>query len=286
MGGLVELLDVGLQTNAQSDTGAESLAVAQGSDTLVVELTLDEGAGVESVLDSSLEANVALGGGSEVPGGASTNLGSNVNTVVDGGGVEREVVGGSQGNTVSRGSVADLGSKAGESGLLDVVAELGTTDEALLAQNKVTGEGRLEDIGNDVGVDARVLEVEVQLGSLGARGGKEGGVNATVKTLGEGVRDLDLGVEHVAGEPALGEGDTGGAVGVLGLELAGEGVVLLVGLALNSEGDAVGSNGADLNAEGSKVVEILAQDVVRLLRNVFEGRNRHSSLVLKCVVSG
>lgn len=275
MGGLVELLDVGLQTDAQGDTGAEGLAVAQGSDTLVVELTLDKGAGVESVLDGSLETDVALGGRSEVPGGAGTDLSSNIDTVVDGGGVEREVVGGGKSDAVSGGGVADLGSEAGESGLLDVVAELGTTDEALLAQDKVTGEGRLEDVGNNVGVDARVLEVEVQLSGLGTGGGEESSVNATVKTRGEGVRDLDLGVEHVAGEPALGEGDAGGAVGVLGLELASEGVVLLVGLALNGEGDTVGSNSADLNTEGGKVVEILAKNVVGLLRDVFEGRNGH-----------
>lgn len=275
---LVELLDVGLEAQAEGHARAESLAVGEGGDALVVELSLHERRGVKSVLDGGLQADVAGSRRGVVPGSARTDLGGHVNAVVDRRGVQGEVVRSGNDRTVGRRNVAEVVRVAGDLAAADVVAELTTGDEALVAEHDVTSEGRLEHISNNVGIHTRVLEVEAELSGLGASLRQEGRINGAVETRGERILHLNLGVEHVRREPALRERDTGGTVGVLGLELAGELVVLLVRLALHGKGDAVGRNGAHLKAQRRKVEEVLAKDVVRLLGNVFEGRDRHGTV--------
>ena len=166
---------------------------------------LGEGRGVQAVLAGDLEADGVAGGG--VPGGLSTGLDLSVDAVVVRGGEEGQVVAGGDGSGVLGNAVADGSGVLGDGGLVDVVATLGTDQEALVAEDGVeVGGGAVQQVEEGAGVQVGLLEVQVELGTLGLLGGLVLGQDLGLETLGNVVVQLKLGVEGVGGGPSLGEG--------------------------------------------------------------------------------
>ena len=173
---------------------------------------LDERDGVKAVLAGDLEADVVAALG--VPGGLGTGLDLAVDLVVVAGSEDAEVVGSSDGRGVGRGGEADGSAVAGDGGLLDVVASLGTGEEALVADDGVdVGGGALQEVEVSTAVEAGLLEVEVELGATGLGGGEEAEDTLGLEALGEVVGELNLGLERVGRVPSLGEGEAWTSIG-------------------------------------------------------------------------
>ena len=120
---------------------------------------------------------------------------------------DAEVVRGSDSGAVLGSGVADGGAVGGQGSLVDVVASAGTSEETLVADNSVdVGGGTLEEVEEGAAVEAGLLEVQVELGTLTSSGGEVVEETLELEALGEGVADLNLGVEGVGGVPGLGEG--------------------------------------------------------------------------------
>lgn len=166
---------------------------------------LGEGDGVDAVLAGELNADVAAGLG--VPDGLAATLNLAVDLLVEGGTEDAEVVGGGDGHVVRGAVVADGGGVGGDGGLVHVVTGGGTSKEALVADNGIdVGSGSLEEVEESTTVEVVLLEVEVELGTLGLRGGEESEETLGLEALGEGILDLDLGLKGVGGVPGLSEG--------------------------------------------------------------------------------
>ena len=169
---------------------------------------LGERGGVELVLGSELKTDVGAGLG--VPGGLGTGLDSRVDLLVVGGGEDAQGVGGGDGGVVERGGVTDSGAVLGDGGLLDVVADLTTNDEALVGDDSVgdgtdgTGSGV---VGEDTAVEVGLLEVEVDLLALVAGSRAEVGEDLGLQAAGESIVELDLGSKNIGGVPRLGDAD-------------------------------------------------------------------------------
>jgi hypothetical protein len=259
VGGLVKLLGVERATQAQGNTLAEEDVVGQSGHAAVVDLDLGKGDGVDAVLAGNLKADSVAGLG--VPGGLGTGLNLAVNLVVVRGGEDAQVVGGGDGSAVDGGSVADGGAVGGDGGLADVVAGAGTGEEALVADNGVdVGDGTLEQVKEGTAVEAGLLEVQVELGTLGGGGGEEVEETLKLEALGEGVVDLELSVEGVGGVPSLGQGEASRLVVVFSLN-SSRGGLLVAGLAGHLEGDAIGGSVLELKGGGREVVEILVEEL-------------------------
>ena len=229
MGGLVELLCVERGTEAESDTRAEEDIVGDGSNTTVVDLglfwvsdmseknghiskicrdvtNLGEGDGIQAVLASDLEADSVAGLG--VPGSLGTSLGLAVDLVVVAGGEDTQVARGSDSGRVLGSDEADSSAVAGDGSLLDIVASLGTSEEALVADDGIdVGSGALEEVEESTAVEGGLLEGEVELGALVLGGGEEGEDALGLEALRNAVGELDLGVEVVGSVPDLGQGE-------------------------------------------------------------------------------
>lgn len=120
---------------------------------------------------------------------------------------DTQAVGGGDGGAVERSGVADGSAVGGQGGLVDVVASAGAGKEALVADDGIdVGGGALEEVKEGAAVEAGLLEVEVELGALAGGGREEVEETLKLEALGEGVVDLELGVEDVGGVPSLGEG--------------------------------------------------------------------------------
>jgi hypothetical protein len=259
VGSLVELLGVERTTQAQGNTLAEEDVVGKSGNTAVVDLGLGERDGVDAVLAGNLKADGVAGLG--VPGSLGTSLNLAVNLVVVRSGEDAQVVGGGDGSAVERGAVADGGAVGGDSGLADIVTGAGTGKETLVANNGIdVGDGTLEEVEEGTAVEAGLLEVEVELGALGGGGGEEVEETLKLQALGQGVVDLELGVQSVGGVPSLGQGQAGGLVGVFSLN-GSRGGLLVAGLAGHLEGNAIGSGVLELKGGGREVVEILVEEL-------------------------
>ena len=110
-------------------------------------------------------------------------------------------------------------------------------------------------------METRLLVDGGEQGGLLAAVGEERGAQVELEALREVVLSLNLSAEGVGGCPGLSEDDAVGLIGVLGLDLAVDGVVLGDLVARDAEGDARGSVGLDLE-RGALEVEVLAQQVV------------------------
>lgn len=136
------------------------------------------------------------------------------------GGEEGQVVAGGDGSGVLGNAVADGSRVLGDGGLVDVVATLSTDEEALVAENGVeVGGGAVQEIEEGTGVQVGLLEVQVELGTLGLLSGLVLGEDLSLEALGDVVVELELGVEGVGGGPSLGEGEASGRINIFGLEL-------------------------------------------------------------------
>lgn len=166
---------------------------------------LGEGDRVDAVLAGNLEADSVAGLG--VPGSLGTGLNLGVDLVVVRGGEDAQVVRGSDGSAVLGSSVADGGAVGSQGSLVGIVASAGTGEETLVADNGINvSNGALEEVEEGTAVEAGLLEVKVELSTLGSSSGEEVEETLELEALGEGVGDLDLGVEGVGGVPGLGEG--------------------------------------------------------------------------------
>ena len=167
---------------------------------------LSEGRGVKTVLAGNLQADGVAGGG--VPGSLGTSLNLSVDAVVVAGGEEGQVVAGSDGSRVLGNAVTDGSGVLGDGSLVDVVATLSTDEEALVAEDGVeVGSGALQEVEEGTGVQVGLLEVEVELGTLGLLSGLVLGEDLSLEALGDVVVELELGVESIGGGPGLGEGE-------------------------------------------------------------------------------
>jgi hypothetical protein len=129
--------------------------------------------------------------------------------VVVAGREDGEVVAGSDGSRVLRKAVTNGSGVLGDGSLLDIVSTLSTDEETLVAKDDVKVGGRaLQEVEESTGVEVGLLEVEVELGTLGLRGGQVLGEDLSLKALGDVVVELKLGVESVGSGPGLGEGET------------------------------------------------------------------------------
>ena len=124
------------------------------------------------------------------------------------GGEERQVVAGGDGSGVLGNAVADGSGVLGDSGLVDVVTTLSTDEESLMAENSVeVGGGAVQEVEEGTGVQVGLLEVEVELGTLGLLSGLVLSEDLSLEALGNVVVELELGVESVGSGPRLGEGE-------------------------------------------------------------------------------
>lgn len=123
------------------------------------------------------------------------------------GGKDAQVVGGGDGSGVGALAVAGGESVLGDGGLADIVASLGTDEEALVAQGDVEGGGgALEEVGEQAGVDVGLLVQQVELAAVCLLGGEVVGQDLGFESLGQVVLKLELGVEAVGCGPCLSEG--------------------------------------------------------------------------------
>lgn len=179
---------------------------------------LDESSRIELVLGSNLERGLA--GALGIPRGLSTSLNKGIDPVVVGGREDAQVVGSSDGGGVLRNGVTDGSRVAGDAAIVDIIANLSASKETIVTNNNVSIEGgTLEEIKEGTGVEEGLLEVKVELGTLGLGGRKELSEDLSLQAVGEGVVKLNLGVESVVGSPSLRQGQASGLVGVLGLNL-------------------------------------------------------------------
>ena len=166
MSGLVELLGIEGSTKAKGDTWAEEDVVGNSSNTTVVDLGLGEGDWVESVLGGNLKTDVVAALG--VPDGLGTSLNLGVDLVVVRSGENAQVAVSSDGSAVLSSVVSDGSGVLGDSCLLDIVTSLGTGEETIMADNGVNvSSWALKEVEESTSVEVWLLEVEVDLGTLG-----------------------------------------------------------------------------------------------------------------------
>lgn len=207
--GRVELLGVEGGTEAKGNTLAEEDVVGESGNTTVVDLGLGEGQWINAVLGGNLKTDVGAGLG--VPDSLGTSLNLGVNLVVVGGGEDAQVVGGNDGGGVKWLLVTDTEGVASDGGLLDIVTGLSSDEETIMSNDGVNGGGwTLQEIEESAGVEVWLLEVQVELDALGLGGWEERAENLSLESLGDGVVELELGLQSVGGVPGL--GDSGSCV--------------------------------------------------------------------------
>ena len=200
----VELLGIEGSTETKGNTLTEEDVVGQSSNTAVVDLGLGEGERVNAVLGGNLKTDIVAA--LRVPDGLGASLDLGVDLVVVRGGEDAQVVRGNDGGGVQWLGIADTERVAGDSRLLDVVAGLGTDEEAIVADDGVeVGGWALQEVEESAGVEVWLLEVQVELDALGLGGWEEGAENLSLEALGNGVGELELGLESVGRVPGLGD---------------------------------------------------------------------------------
>lgn len=120
-----------------------------------------------------------------------------------------QVTGRGDGCSVFGDRVPDCSRVAGDTAVNDVVADFGTGEETVVAEDDITAEGgALEEVDEGAGVEEGLAIVEVESGALGFGGGEEVGNDFGLQALGESVVELDLCVKGIESGPSLGQGDT------------------------------------------------------------------------------
>jgi hypothetical protein len=166
---------------------------------------LSEGERVDSVLGGNLETDVGASLG--VPDSLGTGLDLWVDLVVVGSGEDAQVVRSNDGGGVEWLRVTNAERVSGDSSLLDIITSLSTNEETIMSDDSVqVGSWAFEEIKESAGVEVWLLEVEVELDSLGLGAWEEVAQNLSLEALGNVVCKLNLGLEDVGGVPALGNG--------------------------------------------------------------------------------
>lgn len=195
------------KTKGSLDTRAESLGVAKGKDTRVVNLGLDKGSIVKVRLRTNLEVNVARS--LRVVRGASAGLNVLVHAVVVRSTVRGEVAESVQRDSVLRGMVASSQVVAGQLLVLGVVRGLSTKEEAVTAHHSVSRSKRtLEHVQELARVQAWSAVGEGDQGILGLLLRHKRRNHLELETLGEVVLRLNMIAEHISRRPGLRESQT------------------------------------------------------------------------------
>lgn len=279
MGVAGEVLGVDLDGGDELDTGADSLDGVSGGDTVGVDLTLEEGGGIELVdtTDGEELGGVVVGGGElNILGVTLVEVEGNVGELLLGreGSNEVTTVVGNSGVVVNDGGGAVGGVEAG------VVANLTTNEEVLVGDGGGTVEGgavHVTDVNASVDGGVGRLVVHAELTS--------GGLVGTVLSLDgegdalEGVVEGGLGLEAALGGHAdLLHGDA-----IEGAEAGGELTGDTLGLegTLGGEDEAVDALGLELELAVEAVVVV--DEVVGSAADILElGRGHFAKRVLNC----
>ena len=137
-----------------------------------------------------------------VPGGLGTGLDLLVDLVVIRSSEDAQVAGGGDGSGVVWSGISNGGSVAGDGSLLDIITGGSTDEETILTDDGVNvGSWALEEIEESAAVEVGLLEVEVELCALGGGGREEVAQDLGLEALGDGIVELNLGVESVDGVP-------------------------------------------------------------------------------------
>ena len=266
-GGVVETLGVEGETEGGLNAWTEGLSVAEGEDTSVVDLGLDEGGVVEVRLCADLEVDVGWARLCVVDS-LSASLDVAGDSVVVGRSEDVQVVETVEGDGVLRGRVADGGSVSADLAVLNRVRSLSTGEQAVLADDAVEGEGRaLEDVEEGAAVEAWLLVDGACERRLTAALREKRGLDVELQALCDVVLQLELGLEDVGRGPRLGEDDALGCVDVLALDVAVDVGGLGVAQAGDLEGDVGRGLGLDLEL-GAVDWEVLREEVVGGLAEV------------------
>jgi hypothetical protein len=167
---------------------------------------LGERRGVQAVLAGDLQADRVASLG--IPGSLGTSLDLSVDAVVVAGSEDRQVVAGSDSSRVLGKAVANGRRVLGDGGLLNIIATLGTDQETLMAQDNVqVGSRSLQEVEESTSVQVGLLEVQVELSTLGLGAGQVLSEDLSLQALGNVVVQLELGVEGIGSSPGLGESE-------------------------------------------------------------------------------
>lgn len=122
---------------------------------------------------------------------------------------DREVVAGGDDSRVLGKAVADGSGVLGDGSLLNIVATLSADQETLVAEDNIeVGSGSLQKIEESTSVEVGLLEVQVELGTLGLRSGQVLSEDLRLEALGDVVVELKFGVKSIGSGPGLSEGKT------------------------------------------------------------------------------
>lgn len=187
----------------------ESLGVAKDEDTSVVNLGLDESGRVKVAVCGSISPNSRvrtrysrLGADFEVHTssrslGVVDSLGTSLDiardTVVVARRVARQVAQRVQGDRVFGRGEPKSSSIASELARVDVVRSLTTEEEAVATNDRVSGQGGLEDINNRARVETGLFPDGINEGRLAALVWEECADEVELEALGDVVLSLDLG---------------------------------------------------------------------------------------------
>ena len=280
-----DLKGVERETKGGLDARTQGLGVAEGQDTGVVDLGLDERSVVKVGLGTDLEVHVA--GSLRVVGGAGAGLNVGIHAVVVRGAVGRQVAESVQRDGVLRSVEASSQVVAGQLLVLGAVGGLGTEQEAVTADHGIGGQQRaLEGIHKVAHMHTGRLVGERHQGVLRLLLRHERRDHLELQALGDVVLQLNVVAEHIGSRPGLRESQTLLAVGPARLQVAADGRRLVVVQTQHFEGHTRGR--ARLHLQGRAVDRVvLTKDVGRGLTEVLPaGRhgNRHGDVRMDAMV--
>ena len=131
----------------------------------------------------------------------------------------------------------------------------------------------LEHVKDGARVETGLLVGRVEERALGTLVRKEGSVEIELQALSNLVLELDSSAEGIRGSPGLGEGETVGLVGELGLNVTVDVAGFCVAGTSNFEGDIGGGGGFHLKRSAVDVV-VLAKEVVGGLAKVLRSSKK------------
>lgn len=261
MSRLVQLLGVERNTETKTDTWSKGLRVGQSGNGLGVDLSLDERRVIELVLGTDFKVDTRAG--SAVIDGLGTDFSSWGDLVVVRTSVDAELgLGGDRGSE-GRSKVAQTSgiSVHGTSG--NIKGEFGTENKAIVAKGGITNKGRsLKKVEEGTTVEIGLRKVEIELSVALVLVWEVSGQKFTLETWNQSIAQFNFGVQSIDSGPALGKSKASSLVGVLGFKGAKDGVILGVGLTLDSESNTVGGLGLDFKVGWGQVVEISVQEIV------------------------
>lgn len=122
---------------------------------------------------------------------------------------DAQVAGSSDRSSVLSGGVSNGGGVTSDGSLFNAVTGRCSNQETILADNSIdVGSWALKEVEESTGVQVRLFEVQVELSTLGLGLGEERTKNLSLQTLGNGVVELNLGVESIDGVPGLGDSNS------------------------------------------------------------------------------